>query len=152
MKTTLATLALALLGAGSALAAPFQILVYESPADLALRSDAAAAGQAYWQAYQAYGAALQTAGVLRGGAALHGSAAALHGSAAARAVRVNAGQTEVAREPVARSATELGGYFVIEVDSLDDAVAWAARAPAALRGGAAEVRPLYPVPGMSAAR
>jgi hypothetical protein len=149
MKTNLATLALALLSAGGASAAPFQILVYESPADLAVRGDTAAAGgaqrEAYWQAYQAYGAALQTAGVLRGGAALHGSAAA-------RAVRVNAGQTEVAREPVARSATELGGYFVIEVDSLDDAVAWAARAPAAARGGAAEVRPLYPVPGMSAAR
>jgi hypothetical protein len=37
---------------------------------------------------------------------------------------------------------ELGGYYLIEADDLDEAVAFAARIPAARFGGAVEVRPV----------
>lgn len=43
----------------------------------------------------------------------------------------------------ATAREELGGYFIIEVASLDEVVRWAGRIPAAITG-AIEVRPAYP--------
>ena len=56
--------------------------------------------------------------------------------------------TEIARAflvadgPYAETREVLGGYFLLECDTIDDAVEWAARIPAAERG-AVEVRPVY---------
>ncbi len=129
--------------ATGAQAAQYQLMVYETPAELAKRSDPSPAGKAYWERFAAYGEQLKAAGILRGGAALHGGRTA-------RSVTVEGGQVRVADRPVASSKTELGGYFVIETDRLEDAVAWAAKAPSSSAGGAVEVRPFYPVPGMMA--
>ena len=59
------------------------------------------------------------------------------------AVRVVAGETEVTDGPFAETKEALGGYFLIETESLDEAIDWAARIPAASYG-VVEVRPLVP--------
>lgn len=147
LRTILAAAAAALLAHAAPLAAQagtsYTLLIYETPAQLGLREDPAA-GAAYWRAYAEIGDSLRAAGVLRGGAALRTS-----GGVAT--VRVEGGR--VRSEPAAYARTEapLGGYFVIEVASLEEAVRWAARIPAAA-GGAVEVRPAYPVPAMMGMR
>ena len=44
--------------------------------------------------------------------------------------------------PFAELKEALGGYYVFECDSIDEACTWAAKIPAA-RHGAIEVRPVY---------
>lgn len=60
----------------------------------------------------------------------------------ATTVRVNGGETLVTDGPFAATKEVLGGYYVIEVDDLDQALAYAARIPSARLGGAVEVRPI----------
>ena len=64
----------------------------------------------------------------------------------ARRVRVANGRTEVVDGPYSDTKEQLGGYYVIDVPSVDEAVAWAARCPAA-KFGTVEVRPILPVDG-----
>ena len=61
--------------------------------------------------------------------------------ATATSVRVRDGQTFVTDGPFAETKEQLGGYYVIEAESLDDAIEWAARIPSA-RHGTIEVRPV----------
>ena len=44
--------------------------------------------------------------------------------------------------PFVESKEVLGGYYVFECDSIEEACGWAAKIPAA-RHGAIEVRPVY---------
>ena len=44
--------------------------------------------------------------------------------------------------PFAETKEHLGGYFLLECDSLDDAIELASKIPAARHGGAVEVRPV----------
>ena len=44
--------------------------------------------------------------------------------------------------PFAETKEHLGGYFLLECDSLDDAIELASKIPAARQGGAVEVRPV----------
>jgi hypothetical protein len=60
----------------------------------------------------------------------------------ARTVRVQAGQTLSTDGPYADTKEVLAGYYVFEVDNLDEAIELAALIPAARHGGAIEVRPL----------
>ena len=62
--------------------------------------------------------------------------------AEATTVRVRDGETLATDGPFAETKEALGGYLFLEADSLDDAVALAARIPAAWLGGAVEVRPI----------
>lgn len=119
--------------------AQYTILIWETPAQLALRTDASK-GPAYWSAYADFGNQLQQAGVLRGGTALRTGDAV-------RVVTIRSGATTVTPEGQRSVANELGGYFIIEVGTLDEAVRWAARAPAAPTGRV-EVWPAYPSPAM----
>jgi hypothetical protein len=64
----------------------------------------------------------------------------LHSVAAATTVAVRDGETLVSDGPFAETKEVLGGYFVIEAESLDEAIDWAARIPAARRGRV-EIRP-----------
>jgi hypothetical protein len=57
-------------------------------------------------------------------------------------VRVDHGQTLTSDGPYADTKEVFGGYYVCEVDNLDEAIELAARIPAARLGGAIEVRPL----------
>jgi hypothetical protein len=64
---------------------------------------------------------------------------------AATTVRVRDAQTLVTDGPYAEIKEALGGYFIFECASMDEAVGWAARIPAAAQG-AIEVRPVHVEP------
>jgi hypothetical protein len=83
--------------------------------------------------YAAFNAALAKAGISSG--------MRLQPAAAATSVRVRAGKTEVIDGPYADTKEKLAGYFVIDVASVDEAVAWAQRCPSA-RYGTIEARPV----------
>jgi hypothetical protein len=85
--------------------------------------------------YMAYLDALKQAGVIRGGDRLQPSTAAT-------TVRVADGKTQVLNGPYADTKEQLGGYFLIDVPDLDEALAWAARCPGA-SFGTIEVRPIW---------
>jgi hypothetical protein len=61
--------------------------------------------------------------------------------ATATTIRVSDGDTLVTDGPFAETKETLGGYFLIEAESLDEAIEWAARIPTARRG-LIEIRPV----------
>jgi hypothetical protein len=78
------------------------------------------------------------------------SANPLHPVSTATAVRVREGKRIVTDGPFAETREQLGGYFLIEADDLDEALAIAARIPMA-RKGTIEVRPVIDIPGLPTA-
>jgi hypothetical protein len=60
-------------------------------------------------------------------------------------VRVVDGKTAVSEGPLAESAQQLSGVYVIEVSDREAALSWAARLPASSYG-AVEVRPVFAPP------
>lgn len=56
----------------------------------------------------------------------------------------DAGDRVVSTGPFAEVNEFVGGTYVIDVPSLDDAIAWAKRSPGSAPGGHVEVRPLAP--------
>ncbi|HEY7179228.1 MAG TPA: YciI family protein [Gaiella sp.] len=60
----------------------------------------------------------------------------------ATTVRVQDGKTLTTDGPFVSVKEALGGYFVLEAEDLDAAIAVASRVPAARLGGAIEVRPV----------
>lgn len=116
----LAALALAPLPAS---AETYTLFIYETPADIALRTDPGADGAAYWAAYSEFGARLSREGVARGGAPL---------------IPGEAGTGELV----------LGGYFQIETASRATAEAYAAEAPSSKRGGKTVILEHMPTLGM----
>jgi hypothetical protein len=60
----------------------------------------------------------------------------------ATTVRVEDGETLLTDGPFVDAKEHLGGYYLVEGDDLDAALAIASRIPAARMGGAVEVRPL----------
>lgn len=123
----------------------FTIFIYESRTELARRADTTSRGRDYWASYAGFGAELQRAGVLRGGTALRVE------PGTTSTVTVRGGATRVANLGHARSAETLGGYFVIEVATREEALAWAAKVPASATG-AVEVRESFAAPTMTSAR
>ena len=79
--------------------------------------------------------ALSEAAVTRGGNELDSVATAT-------TVRVRNDETLVTDGPFVESKEVLGGYYVFECDSIDEACSWAAKIPAA-KYGAIEVRPVH---------
>ena len=71
--------------------------------------------------------------------------APLQPTASATTVRVRDDEPVVTDGPFAETKEQLGGYYLIDVDSLDEALEWAAKIPTARRGSV-EVRPLMQVP------
>jgi hypothetical protein len=69
------------------------------------------------------------------------SADELQPTSTATSVRVRDDDTLVTDGPFADTKEVLGGYYLIDAESLDEAIEWAARIPAA-RHGAVEVRPV----------
>ena len=63
-------------------------------------------------------------------------------TAVATTVRVEDGQTIVTDGPYAEIKEALGGYYVFDCASFDEACEWASRIPAATTG-AIEVRPVH---------
>lgn len=85
--------------------------------------------------YTAFADEARAAGVLVGGDELDSVRTAT-------TVRVREGQTQVVDGPYAETKEALGGFFVLECDSIDEAVDWAAKIPGA-HHGSVEVRPVH---------
>jgi len=88
--------------------------------------------------FVAYTEAMRKAGVYVGGERLKSTR---HGAR----VRVRDGKSVVLDGPYVDAKEQLGGYYMIDVPSLDEAVSWAARCPAA-KYGTVDVRPLAELP------
>lgn len=67
--------------------------------------------------------------------------------AAARSVRVREGKQLVTDGPFAETREQLAGYFLVDVDNLDEAIAIASRVPGA-KVGTVEIRPLFELSGL----
>jgi hypothetical protein len=67
----------------------------------------------------------------------------LQPTSTATTVRVRNGARQTTDGPFAETREQLGGYFLIEAKDLDEAIAIAARIPAA-KTGSIEVRPVVP--------
>jgi hypothetical protein len=115
----------------------FMLIFNEIPAEFG-RHDDPAARPAYFGAWGAYVGAIQQAGIVLSGNGLQPPRTATH-------VRVAGGQRQVQQAPFSQTPEQLGGYFIVETASLDEALEWAARAPCA-SAGSVEVRPVLPPP------
>jgi hypothetical protein len=87
-----------------------------------------------YQAYMTYTDELVKSGVMRGGSELKPISTAT-------TVRVQNGKTTTTDGPYAETKEQLGGYYIIDVPTLDEAIKWAAKCPGSW-GGAIEIRPL----------
>jgi hypothetical protein len=109
----------------------FALLIYESPEAFATRKN-----HSYTGAWQAYYKALVESGIFVGGDPLQVPETGT-------TMRLNEGKRRVQDGPYADTKEQLGGFTILELPSLDVALDWAARCPAASYG-AVEVRPLAP--------
>jgi hypothetical protein len=69
--------------------------------------------------------------------------------ATAKSVRVKNGKRVVTDGPFAETHEQLGGYFLIDVKSFDEAIAVAERIPGVSRGSV-EIRPIMDLPDLPA--
>ncbi len=90
---------------------------------------------AVMQQYYAFSQEGTAAGVIAGGNELAPSTTAT-------TVRVRDGETLVTDGPFAELKEAIGGYFVLECETIDEACEWAAKIPGA-HHGAVEVRPVH---------
>jgi hypothetical protein len=65
----------------------------------------------------------------------------------ATSVRVRDGKQTVTDGPFAETHEQLGGYFLIDANDLDEAIGIASRIPGA-RMGTVEIRPVIEIPGL----
>lgn len=72
-------------------------------------------------------------------------ASPLHPVSTATSVRIRNGKRQLLDGPFAETAEQLGGYYLIDVENLDEAIAIASRLPPAKKG-TVEIRPLCPLP------
>jgi hypothetical protein len=110
----------------------FGLLIYESPELFEARKNDD--NDPYLGAWRAYYKALVDAGIYAGGDALEVPETGT-------TVRVKEGQRRVQDGPYADTKEQLAGILILELPSLDAALDWAARCPAA-SGGVIEVRRL----------
>src|SRR3954449_12425762 len=69
----------------------------------------------------------------------------------AATVRVRGGEALITDGPFAETTEQLGGYFVLDLEDLDEAIAVATKLPP-VRKGTVEIRPLYPLEGLPPVR
>ena len=113
----------------------YMLLIYVNEAEGRKRSDAEQAQM--HREYMAFTQDLVRAGKNKGGNALEQTAAA-------STVRVRDGKTMVTDGPFAETKEQLGGYYLVEVKDLDEAISIAARIPGA-KFGSIEVRPVMKI-------
>jgi hypothetical protein len=77
-------------------------------------------------------------------------ASPLHPISAATSVRIRGGKRLVTDGPFAETHEQLGGYFLLDVRDLDEAIAVAARVPVAKKG-TVEIRPVLELTGLPTA-
>lgn len=93
-----------------------------------------AENNAVMAAYYAYGDEATAAGI-------HLSSEALYPTAQAKTVRVRNGKTLVTDGPYAETKEQLGGFYELGCQDLDEAIVWAGKCPA-IHHGAIEIRPI----------
>ncbi len=71
----------------------------------------------------------------------------LHSVSTATSVRVRDGKRIVTDGPFAETREQLGGYYVIEANDLDEAIDIAERVPP-VKYGTIEIRPVMEIPGL----
>lgn len=90
------------------------------------------------QEWFGYTQAMVDAGVLISGEPLHGIETAT-------TIQVRGGETLTTDGPFAETKELLGGFYMVDVENIDDAMAWAAKCPLAPYGSV-EVRPIMDLP------
>ena len=114
----------------------YMLLIYDEEAQRASAGEADMAG--VMQEYYAYTDSLTQRGAMKDGAALDPISTA-------RTVRVRDGQALVVDGPFAETKEQLGGFYMVECDTIDHAVEAAKMCPGA-RYGSVEVRPVMQTP------
>jgi len=115
------------------------MILFNQPASELDRSPGDPASAPYWESWRAYMNAIYASGVVKSGNALQPPATAA-------TVRIRDGARQVQDGPFADTKELLGGYLVIDVPSMEDALLWAARSPSSSTGST-EVRPVLARPG-----
>jgi hypothetical protein len=69
-------------------------------------------------------------------------ASPLHSVTTATSVRIRGGKKLITDGPFAETAEQLGGYYIIDVKNLDEAIAVASRLPP-VNKGTVEIRPIF---------
>jgi hypothetical protein len=108
----------------------FLLLIYESESARASRTEAD--NHAMFAEYNAFTASIKSAGKMIAGDALQPVETAT-------TLRIRDGKTLMTDGPFAETKEQLGGYYLVEANDLDDALSIAARIPAA-KTGSIEVR------------
>ncbi|MCP4421480.1 MAG: YciI family protein [Chloroflexi bacterium] len=95
--------------------------------------------EANMQAYYAFTSELRESGAMVGGEALHPTNSAT-------TVRVRNDQISSTDGPFAETKEQIGGYYMVNCDNLDEAIKWAAKIPGA-KDGCIEIRPVWEFEG-----
>lgn len=109
----------------------YLMLIYENEA-------AAPQTEAEMARWVAYTERLKASGCMLGGEALHLTSAAT-------TVRKQGGKLVTSDGPFAETKEQLGGFYMVDCKSLDEALKWAGEMPVIGRG-AVEVRPIMEFP------
>ena len=106
----------------------YMLLIYDNPANWEDVTEEQMKGL-----YAEYGAVSQNPATLSG--------SQLKPVETAKTVRITNGETLVTDGPFAETKEQLGGYYLIDAESLDEAIEWAGKIPFA-RAGTIEIRPV----------
>jgi hypothetical protein len=115
------------------------VLAFQQPIEVYEEYSAPNSRQQVALAWKQYMTSMGAAGILRGGKQLDPRRAST--------VSFFEGRRQLRHGPSALSDALLGGYAVIDVESLEDALKWAELSPSSL-AGFTEVLPVLPVPGV----
>lgn len=89
---------------------------------------------AMYAGHRAYGEAMRAAGVMEGGSELKPVATAT-------SIRFAGGKPKTFDGPFAETKEQLAGYYVVNVENLEQAISWAEKMPG-MTNGTVEIRPM----------
>ena len=115
----------------------YALLIYSNEADEP--NPATEAGQKHFQGYMEFTQDIREKGLFVSGEPLTPVATAT-------TVRVRNGKAETTDGPFAETKEQLGGFYIVDCDDLDQAIAIAARIPSAAIGSV-EIRPIMMLDG-----
>lgn len=116
----------------------YAVLIYTDEVEDAKRSPEEQGEE--FQGYMAFNQEAKASGAFLAGEALQPATTAT-------TVRVQGGQTATTDGPFAETKEQFGGFYLLECKDLDEAIAYAAKIPAA-KNGSIEVRPIMEIPGL----
>ncbi len=108
----------------------YMLLIYSNPDAQMTQEEIQAEMNAYW----GFEEEVRKSGV-------HIAGEGLHPITAATTVRIRDGKTLTTDGPFAETREHLGGFYLIDVNNLDEAISWAAKIPT-VNTGSIEVRPI----------